>query len=167
MVNPSDEDLMRQLQNGDSNALGLIYERHSEKVWSYISKRLPKEAAEDLFQDCFVKLVEKRDSWKNQPFLLWLYVVLRNLVTDFHRSNKVEKKYLDKMSTSEEPIVDGKDFQELVANMPPETSRLLTEFFKEGWSYKELASKYELTEESLRKRMSRALAVLKKGVSDE
>ncbi len=167
MVNPSDEDLMRQLQNGDSNALGLIYERHSEKVWSYISKRLPKEAAEDLFQDCFVKLVEKRDSWKNQPFLLWLYVVLRNLVTDFHRSNKVEKKYLDRMSTSEEPILDGKDFQELVANMSPETSRLLTEFFKEGWSYKELASKYELTEESLRKRMSRALAVLKKGVSDE
>lgn len=167
MVNPSDEDLMRQLQNGDSNALGLIYERHSEKVWSYISKRLPKEAAEDLFQDCFVKLVEKRDSWKNQPFLLWLYVVLRNLVTDFHRSNKVEKKYLDKMSTSEEPIVDGKDFHELVANMSPETSKLLTEFFKEGWSYKELASRYELTEESLRKRMSRALAVLKKGVSDE
>ncbi len=167
MVNPSDEDLMRQLQNGDSNALGLIYERHADKVWSYISKRLPKEVAEDLFQDCFVKLVEKRDSWKNQPFLLWLYVVLRNLVTDFHRSNKVEKKYLDKMSTTEEPIVDGKDFQELVANMSPETSKLLTEFFKEGWSYKELASRYELTEESLRKRMSRALAVLKNGVSDE
>jgi RNA polymerase sigma factor (sigma-70 family) len=164
---PSDEELMKRLQNGDSLALGLIYERHAEKVWSYISKRLPKEAAEDLFQDCFVKLVEKRDSWRNQPFLLWLYVVLRNLVTDFHRSNQVEKKYLDKMATSEEPIVDDKDFQELVKNLSPETSKLLTEFFKEGWSYKELAARYELTEVSLRKRMSRALALLKKGVSNE
>ena len=164
---PSDEELMKRLQNGDSLALGLIYERHAEKVWCYINKRLPKEAAEDLFQDCFVKLVEKRESWRNQPFLLWLYVVLRNLVTDFHRSNQVEKKYLDKMATSEEPIVDDKDFQELVKNLSPETSKLLTEFFKEGWSYKELAARYELTEVSLRKRMSRALALLKKGVSDE
>jgi RNA polymerase sigma factor (sigma-70 family) len=167
MEGPSDEELMTRLQKGDSLALGLIYERHAEKVWSYISKRLPKEAAEDLFQDCFVKLVEKRDSWRNQPFLLWLYVVLRNLVIDFHRSNQVEKKYLDKMATSEEPIVDDKDFQELVKNLSPETSKLLTEFFKEGWSYKELAARYELTEVSLRKRMSRALAFLKKGVSDE
>ena len=71
------------------------------------------------------------------------------------------------MATSDEPIVDGKDFQELVTNMSPETSKLLTEFFKEGWSYKELADRYKLTEVSLRKRMSRALALLKKGVSDE
>jgi RNA polymerase sigma factor (sigma-70 family) len=167
MVTPSDEELMRRLQAGDRLALGMIYERHSEKVWSYISKRMPKEAAEDIFQDCFVKLVEKRDSWKNQTFLLWLYVVLRNLVMDFHRSNKVEKKYLEKMATPDELIVNGKDFQELIANMPPETTKLLTEFFKEGWSYKELAARYELTEESLRKRMSRALAILKKGVTDE
>lgn len=167
MTNPSDEELMRRLQEGDQLALGMIYERHAERVWTYISKRLPKEAAEDLFQDCFVKLVEKRSIWKNQPFLLWLYVVLRNLVTDFHRSNRVEKKYLEKMSTSEEPIVDGNDFQELVGDMSPETSKLLTEFFKEGWSYKELATRYKLTEESLRKRMSRALALLKKGVRNE
>jgi RNA polymerase sigma factor (sigma-70 family) len=163
----SDEELMLKLQRGDASALGLIYERHADKVWSYISKRLPKEAAEDLFQDCFVKLVEKKDSWRNQPFLLWLYVVLRNLVTDYHRSHKVEKKYLDKLAPAEEPVGNSEDFQELVKNMSPETSRLLTEFFKEGWSYKELAARYEQTEESLRKRMSRALALLKKGVNGE
>lgn len=158
---------MQLLKNGDSEALGMIYERHSQKVWSYISKRLPREAAEDLFQDCFMKLVERRHSWNNQPFLLWMYVVLRNLVMDFHRSNRVEKKYLEKMVSPDEPIADNKDFEELVENMSPETSKLLTEFFKEGWSYKELAARYELTEVSLRKRMSRALALLKKGVGDE
>jgi RNA polymerase sigma factor (sigma-70 family) len=166
-VSPSDEELMQMLQRGDASALGTLYERHAEKVWSYISKRLPKEAAEDMFQDCFVKLVEKKESWKNQPFLLWLYVVLRNLVTDYHRSHQVEKKYLDRLAPAEEPIGNSEDFQELVKNMSPETSKLLTEFFKEGWSYKELAARYEQTEVSLRKRMSRALALLKKGVSDE
>lgn len=164
MISPSDEELMQRLKDGDSSALGVIYERHSAKVWSYISRRLPKEVAEDLYQDCFVKLVEKRNSWNNQPFLLWLYVVLRNLVTDFHRSNKVEKKYLDKVACPDQTILDDEGFQELVENMSPETSKLLTEFFKEGWSYKELAARYELTEVSLRKRMSRALAILKKRI---
>src|SRR5690606_7527273 len=137
--------------------------------WSYIIKRMPREAAEDLFQDLFVKLVEKKDSWRNQPFLLWFYVVLRNLVTDFHRSNRMEKKYLDKMGSAEEPILENNDFQELIGSMalPPETVRLLTEFFKEGLSYRELAQRYEMTEVTLRKRMSRALALLKKGVSNE
>lgn len=160
-----DEDLMRQLQNGDSKALEIIYTRHADRVWSYINKRLPKEAAEDLFQDFFIKLVEKRHLWRNQPFILWIYVVLRNLVTDFHRSNQVEKKYMERLSSQEEPITDERDFQELVESMSPETTKLLTEFFKEGWSYKELAEKYELTEETLRKRMSRALSALKKGIS--
>lgn len=167
MVTPSDEELMLRLQKGDPAALGLIYERHSAKVWSYISKRLPPEAAEDLFQDFFVKLVERRDSWRNQPFVLWIYVVLRNLVTDFHRHHQVEKKYLDRMDTAEEPISDDKGFQELIENVSEDTSKLLTEFFKEGWSYRELAAKYEITEVSLRKRMSRALGLLKKGARDE
>lgn len=166
-VSPSDEELMQMLQRGDASALGTLFERHSDRVWSYVSKRLPKQAAEDLFQDCFVKLIEKKDSWKGQPFLMWLYVVLRNLVTDFHRSHQVEKKYLDRLEPADEPIRDREDFQELVKNMSPETSKLLTEFFKEGWSYKELAARYEQTEVSIRKRMSRAMSLLKKGVKDE
>lgn len=167
METPSDEDLMRSLQAGDSKALGMIYERHSQKVWSYISKRLPTEVAEDLFQDSFVKIVEKRHSWRNQPFVLWLYVVLRNLVTDYHRSNQVEKKYLEKMSPAEEPILNTPDFRELIDGSSPEAAKFLSEFFQEGLSYSELAEKYDLTEVSLRKRMSRALGFLKKGVGNE
>jgi len=159
----TDEELMRMIQNGDSSALGYLYERHSGKVWSYISKRVPKVNADDLFQDCFVKIVEKRHSWNNQPFILWLYVVLRNLVIDFHRKVKTEKKVLEKILPIHDDIREQTDFNDLVSSIPPETSKLLSEFFKEGWSYKELATKYEVSEETLRKRMSRAIAFLKKG----
>jgi len=90
-----------------------------------------------------------------------------NLVTNFHRSHQVEKKYLEMISPQGDKVGESKDFQELIAKMPAETSRLLTEFFKEGWTYKELASKYALTEVTLRKRMSRALGLLKKGINHE
>lgn len=153
---------MQLLQKGDQSALGVLYERHSKKVWAYIQRRVPRGNAEDLFQDTFVKLVEKRHAWQNQPFVLWLYVVLRNLVIDFHRSHKVEKKSLERIVLEEDDKIEN-DFNDLVSSMPPETSQLLREFFKEGWSYKELAAKYALSEVSLRKRMSRAIAFLKKG----
>jgi RNA polymerase sigma-70 factor (ECF subfamily) len=163
MTSKTDEELMRLVQLGQKEALAELYERHSGKVWAYLQKRVPKQNAEDLFQDCFVKLVEKSHSWKNQPFILWLYVVLRNSITDFHRSNQVEKKYIDRVRAEESSSTDQADFSELISSMPPESSKLLSEFFKEGWSYKELSEKYDLTELSLRKRISRAIGLLKKG----
>lgn len=56
----TDEDLMYLLQSGDHKALLVLYERHSEKVWSHLQKRVPREDAEDLFQDCFVRLIDKK-----------------------------------------------------------------------------------------------------------
>lgn len=158
----TDEDLMRLLQKGQQSALGVLYQRHSNKVWTYIVRRVPGTSAEDLYQDCFVKLVEKRHSWNNQPFVLWLYVVLRNLIMDYYRRHKSEMKLIEKLAPAEYELANQADFNELVSTMPPETSKLLKEFFNEGWSYKELAERYESSELSIRKRMSRAIALLRK-----
>lgn len=87
----TDEDLMYLLQSGDHKALLVLYERHSEKVWSYLQKRVPREDAEDLFQDCFVRLIDKKSSWKGQPFVLWLFVLIRNTVSDHYRGKKGQK----------------------------------------------------------------------------
>lgn len=163
---PSDEDLMRNLQGGDSSALFDLYDRHSEKIWSYLKKRVPSSQLEDLFQDCFVKIVEKKDNWDNQPFVLWLYVIIRNIVIDFYRSSKIEQKMMDKFF-QESDMQFGDKFEDIVSNLPPDVSRLLTEYFQEGWSYKELALRYDVSEVSLRKRLSRALGLLKKGKRNE
>jgi RNA polymerase sigma-70 factor (ECF subfamily) len=164
----SDEELMQQLQGGNQHALEELYARHSKKVWTFVSKRVSREHAEDLFQDCFIKLVEKKDSWNKQPFVLWLYVVLRNLVIDFHRAQTRGTRIMGLIK----PLVDdhsmnSSDFNDLIEGVAPETQKLLSDFFKEGFSYKELAHEYETSEMSLRKRVSRALAILKKGERNE
>lgn len=159
----NDEELMRRLKAGDTSALALLHERHAPKVWSYLIKRVPEESAKDMFQDCFVRIVEKREHWNGQPFVLWMYVVLRNLVVDHHRKYKTEQKYLERMSPEEQSVQESPDFQELVSQLSPDASRLLNEFFQEGLSYKDLSERYQVSEVSLRKRMSRALGLLKKG----
>lgn len=157
----TDEDLMYLLQSGDHKALLVLYERHSEKVWSYLQKRVPREDAEDLFQDCFVRLIDKKSSWKGQPFVLWLFVLIRNTVSDHYRGKKVENLYLQKLIDSDDGNDPSTVVDEILTSMPEDKARLLKEFFEEGWSYKELAVKYEISEVSLRKRLSRALKILK------
>lgn len=157
----TDEDLMYLLQEGDQKALLVLYERHSGKVWSYLQKRVPREDAEDLFQNCFVRLIDKKSNWKGQPFVLWLFVLIRNTVSDHYRGKSVENRYLQKLIDSNDgndptALVDG-----ILTSMPEDKARLLKEFFEEGWSYRELAVKYEISEVSLRKRLSRALKILK------
>lgn len=157
----TDEDLMYILQNGDQKALLVLYDRHSEKVWSYLQKRVPREDAEDLFQDCFVRLVDKKSSWKGQPFILWLFVLIRNTVSDHYRGKKLENRSLQKLVDSHDEKDPSILVDEILNSMPEDKARLLKEFFEEGWSYKELAVKYEISEVSLRKRLSRALKILK------
>lgn len=145
----TDEDLMYLLQSGDHKALLVLYERHSEKVWSYLQKRVPREDAEDLFQDCFVRLIDKKSSWKGQPFVLWLFVLIRNTVSDHYRGKKVENRYLQKLIDSDDGNDPSTVVDEILTSMPEDKARLLKEFFEEGWSYKELAVKYEISEVSL------------------
>ena len=162
----SDEDLMKALQDGDPTAIGELYDRHSSKIWTYLKKRLPKEHVDDIFQDCFIKIVERKSSWNGQPFVLWLYVITRNIVIDYYRELKLEQKIMEKINIDSDPY-GGEKFEELISTLPPEVSRLVAEFFQEGWSYKELAEKYDSSEVTLRKRLSRALGLLKKGALNE
>ena len=164
----SDEELMQLLQGGSQLALNELYARHSKKVWSFVSKRVSREHAEDLFQDCFIKVVEKKDSWNQQPFVLWLYVVLRNLVIDFHRTQSRGLRIIGLMKPlADDHSMNSLDFNDLIEGVAPETQKLLSDFYKRGFTYKELSQEYEASEMSLRKRVSRALAQLKTGERNE
>lgn len=163
----TDEELMRRLQSGVDAALAVIYERHSQKVWAYLFKRVPPFIAEDLFQDTFLKVFEKRDKWNGQPFVLWLYVVMRHTVADFYRGRKVEAKYREASEGQSAERDPAPKVDEILASLPKEKAKLLEEFFEEGWSYQELAQKYEITEVSIRKRLSRTLQVLKGSFTGE
>jgi RNA polymerase sigma factor (sigma-70 family) len=163
----TDEELMTGIQKGSQEALLELYTRHSGKVWIYLRKRVPSENVEDLFQDVFVKIVEKKEGWSGQPFLLWFYVVIRNTVMDFYRDKKIESKYLDLLSLQPQADYSHVQIEEMLSSVSKENAKLLREFFAEGRSYKELAHSYELTEVSLRKRLSRAIKILKRNHRDE
>ena len=163
---PSDEELMQNLKDGDSEALLHLFERYSGNAWTYLNKRVSSDHVDDLFQDSFVKIFEKRHKWNNQPFVMWFYVIMRNLVMDSYRRNKIEEKSMSEFFRRND-LNNDKNFEDILSDLPSDSSRLLTEYFREGWTYKELAKSNNSSEFSLRKRLSRAIKMLRNVGSDE
>ncbi|MBP6976074.1 RNA polymerase sigma factor [Candidatus Dojkabacteria bacterium] len=66
----------------------------NEPLYRYIYIRCGynKELAEDITQDIFIKVWEKRKSFNQKKSSLknWIYVIARNYLTDFYRKKKIE-----------------------------------------------------------------------------
>jgi RNA polymerase sigma factor (sigma-70 family) len=88
----TDQELVFAYQNGNDEALAELLIRYKERIYSvifYLVKR--RELAEDLFQDCFVKIITnlKRRNYDEQgKFLPWALCVARNIVLDYFRTQK-------------------------------------------------------------------------------
>lgn len=77
----TDGQLITQLQAGELDALGVLYERHKTRVYrTALAVTHDPAAAEDILQDCFLRIhkyVRSIDS--SLPLEPWLYRVTVNL----------------------------------------------------------------------------------------
>ena len=88
----TDQELVYDYQNGNDHALAELLIRYKERIYSvifYLVRR--RELAEDLFQDCFVKIITslRRKNYDEQgKFLPWALCIARNIVLDYFRTQK-------------------------------------------------------------------------------
>jgi len=81
MSNPSDQELILQLQHGSLDALGELYDRYRQMVYrTALAITGDTEAASDLLQDVFLRLYRFADRIDCQrPLEPWLYRMTANL----------------------------------------------------------------------------------------
>jgi RNA polymerase sigma-70 factor (ECF subfamily) len=77
----SDQELVTQLQQGDLEALGGLYDRHRQLVYrTALAVTCDSEAAADLLQDVFLRLYRFADRIDTRrPLEPWLYRMTANL----------------------------------------------------------------------------------------
>lgn len=95
----SDGQLVAKLESGDLNALGTLYERHKTNVYhTALAITRDPAAAEDILQDCFLRLYRYAHSIdKGLPLRPWLYRVTTNLAYNWERRKKRWQTPLDDM----------------------------------------------------------------------
>lgn len=83
--------LVQQAQEGNTHAFGELYGHFFPAVYRYAAFRLPREIAEDVTADVFVKAWEKLHTYKthrNIPFAAWLFRIARHTVIDVYRKDR-------------------------------------------------------------------------------
>lgn len=83
--------LVRQAQQGDTEAFERIYNQFFTPVYRYTAFRAPSDMVEDLVADIFVKAWEKLHQYREQkgvPFGAWLFRIARHTVIDAYRTQE-------------------------------------------------------------------------------
>jgi len=88
----TDEQLVRQYEEGNYEAFDTLLARNQQKLFSYIQFLVPDyDTANDVFQDTFVRAITAIQNHKyteNGTFYPWLVRIARNLVLDRYRHQK-------------------------------------------------------------------------------
>jgi len=171
-----DEFLIRLIQEGKHEAFAEIVNRHSKRFYN-IAYRLifAKDDAEDIVQEAFLKLWEKRLSWnqsKEAKFTTWFYKVVVNLCLDYNRKKKPEPL------TEDTQLVDRQQGQEVllqerqkqimfdrsIQELPERQQLALNLCFYEGLSNQEAAEIIGVNLKALQSLIMRAKITLKERV---
>lgn len=90
-VTPSDADLLAAHVAGDTQAFGLLVERHRDRLWAVALRTMRnRDDAADALQDAYVSAFRRAASFRGDAAVTtWLHRVVVNACLDRIRRNKV------------------------------------------------------------------------------
>lgn len=94
LIEMNDEELMRLIQKGDFDAFEVLFNRYNKPLINFLYRYTNDFGkSEDLFQQVFLKVYEKRRTFKgDSTFKTWLYSIAVNSALDMLRKSKKEKR---------------------------------------------------------------------------
>lgn len=85
--NHDDYEFLQRLKEGDQEAFELLYNKYGKRIyWKFTRMVKISEEAEELFQELFVRVWERRAQIdERQSFSAYLYRIAENMIYDFYR----------------------------------------------------------------------------------
>ena len=171
--------LVAQAQQGDQQAFATLYEQYRPLVYRFLRRRLDgsDETVEDLTEDVFVKLYEKLDRYveRGLPFTAWLYRIAHNQLVDYVRTlPRNIAQTLDTVADIPEhqtgseyrSVLDRETLEPALARLTPEQRRAVELRFLQGMSVAETSAAMGRSEEAVKKLQARALANLRRSLTE-
>jgi RNA polymerase sigma-70 factor (ECF subfamily) len=185
MAQPSDEELVERVKRGDRRAFQMLVDRHKGMVFNIAWRMLRnREDAEDASQEAFLRAFRSIRTFRGQAkFSSWLYQITVNVclssVERAHaRQTFVElQDEVDGMDPhamdgipSPEDIVAREDFgdrvRELVEALPPMYRAVVTLYYLQERSYREVAEILKIPLGTVKTHLHRAKAALQRSIME-
>lgn len=89
---------IKRILAGDSKAVIEFYKSYSPKILAYLTKKLPKEDAQEITNDVFLEAIDSLSFLQKESNVsAWLYRIAHNKMVDFYRKKKIKSILLSQM----------------------------------------------------------------------
>ena len=166
--------LIKAFKKGDSKAFEQLFERYHKKLFAFLYQLFhSKEDAEEIVQETFVKIWEKREEFiEGYPFESFLFKIAKNAFLNMNRKNINRRVFEERLhwfyETSSENTDEYLIFKEtreiievLVEDLPPRRKEIFLLRRMEGLSRKEIAKKLNISVITVDNQLLKANKILK------
>jgi RNA polymerase sigma-70 factor (ECF subfamily) len=171
-----DIERLRRIATRDHNALGELYDAHSQRLFGLILRILKdRSEAEEVLQEVFVQVWTRASTYNiglGSP-VAWLIGIARNRAIDRLRANAVRSRTVQ--AVPEPPPMDTpewhaalgqrqRDVQRALSALPSEQRELIEQAFFFGFTYSELAERFSLPIGTVKTRIRTGMLSLRENI---
>lgn len=171
-----DVELARRIKQGDHEAFRAFFEAHHEALFRFLmSKGIEEATAEDLIQQAFILIWEKRDGIEPdrslRAYLFRIaYTRMLNHIRDHSKFDTGEAVPQSKTRQTPEDYAQHGELTEAVENAidsMPEKRRMVFEFcFMQEFTYRETAETLEISVKTVENHMGLALKDIRSALKE-
>jgi len=171
------DDLLALIRLGDASALDELVERYWEPLVIYAGHLLGSwDAAEDVTQEAFVRIWERRESWDaTGPVQALLYRIVRNLALDVRKGREREVERAGHVVSARAPVptplelTTSSEFQAAFHAALEALSPRRREVYElvrfRGLSYREVGEILDLAPQTVANHLSAAVSTLRSSLA--
>lgn len=171
MNHQSDQYYIKQVLEGNTNSYGILVQRYQSLVYTVVYRMVKnKEEAEEIAQDTFVKAYKSLVNYRGESkFSTWLYTIAYRKSLDAIKVKKrfVSTELIEEISEGEIGMVNDalnylqtKEKKKIIADsilkLPEEEAAIVTLYYFEEKSVKEIKEIVGLTEENIKIKLYRS-----------
>lgn len=175
----TDHELVEKLHRGNIEAFDQIYIRYSERLFGFAFKYLKsKEETEELVQDVFLKIWEKRKNIKKESSLKsYLFTITYHNMCRIFRARQVHLKFIESNKIYENLIINPEEqiknkeiieqVDKLIKKLPQKQKEIFLKSRNDGKSTYKIAEEMNLAPGTINNNISAALKFLKVHLTSE
>jgi RNA polymerase sigma-70 factor (ECF subfamily) len=172
----NDDQYVEKLVQDDHESFRWLFMQYFPKLKIFIAGFVKSEAiAEELSQDIFVKIWEKRKSLTAiQSFNAYIYRMAKNAVLNYFQHEYVKERYIGQLSSdsaaSADELFQAKETELLiqltVAKMPTQRKKIFELSRKSQLKNEEIAQKMHLSKKTVENHLTLALREIRKALKN-
>lgn len=174
---PTDEQIVSLIQQGDKEKFGLLMERYNKKLYRYGKKFLPDgDNIEDIIQDVFINTFQNINDFNTSlKFSSWIYRIAHNAFVNGlkkHQQNMLVKFDFDTLLSHhiyEDPAIEAEEYENMrkmitigLDTLKPKYKEVIILHYLEELSYKEISDILQVPTGTVGIRVMRGKEILKK-----